>query len=381
MGMFVHNQDRIRVPKLNTNDNDNSLETLIENLRGLDYARRRAIPNIHRYVIVPFEHSLISNAIAEAGMRDSNDISSLKAKHTTRLDPGIRIMADTTVYPNTIVQYKRVLDRFSGYLEGIIAEKNNNIRRDMVRRKDNEVYIEASHAHKMLQYYHDAHAIKDLGSLIIIRNSDTGRKIIPPKIDDITIIMDDGHNGMLSQDNLEQYYDSLGMIESLRDYMQDYKRHYMKRNNIRADQMKSSVQKDYPLSKGGIIRMLFYPRRTIDYRSAYHNIGGSPAKKMVPDTGDIDIISTINPSMTRYYHERGDSKLSVEYDNNTVRIVRQRKKQEPVTTEYGLIINNDRPYISISQLLSRIDNSIRKYTKVNVRMNVNPIMPLPKIWE
>ena len=160
--------------------------------------------------------------------------------------------------------------------------------------------------------------------------------------------------------------------------MNDYKGYYMARNGITLESLDTKVQKDYPLAKGGIVRMLFYPQRDIDYRQAYHEIARNPRKTLVPDTGDIDILATVPLTMESYYHQKDKSMLRVDLNRTKIHITRERKSHGPKTSAYNVMFHDDMIYVRIADILSRIEGAINENTQNMVRLKVDPILPEPR---
>jgi len=377
MGMYVHESRIINTPSLARAVEENM--HVVHNLSGLDYVRRRAIPTITHYIIMPFEDGLVNNARSKALEENKIGLEDvLQEKHSVRFNPDTIIMADTTIFPDTIVEYKKALENIKNYLSNIQKERNLGIRRDKVRTKDNELYIDAIHATQIIREIHDDYSKREESNIIILRDSNNEERIEPEQRKSMNIVLDKEHNKQLSSDNLIQYYSALGMIKTLRGYMKEYKKYYMIRNNINIESLEKKIQKDYPLAKGGIIRMLFYPQREIDYRQIYHELAGNPRKTLVPDTGDIDILASIPITMENYYHEKDKSKLRVELNKTKARITRERKSHDSQTQIYNVLFHDNKIYVSIRDILNRMEESKKANTEKIIRLKVDPIMPEPQ---
>ena len=99
---------------------------------------------------------------------------------------------------------------------------------------------------------------------------------------------------------------------------------------------------------------------------------------MVPDTGDIDILSLIPLTMENYYHQKDNSRLLVELERNKAMITRERKSHGPKIETYDILVQDNRIFVGVRDIINRIERSIVDNTQRKIRLKVDPILPEPR---
>ena len=80
----------------------------------------------------------------------------------------------------------------------------------------------------------------------------------------------------------------------------------------------------------------------------------------------------------RYYHQKEQSKFMVELNKTKIKIIRERKSHESQTQTYHVLFHDDKIYVSIRDIIKRMEESVKENTERTVRLKVDPILPEPK---